>query len=301
MINLTIRQLEYFQAIVEYGSATEAARACHVSQAGLSSAIRQLEESLGVQLFVREKAKNLVLSNAGRRVNEEINKALAQLRSLENNAKNMGDTIGGDITIGCIHALSVTLLPSLAEYLQHEYPEMKLRVIEGDYVEIDASLRRGEVEAIIGYQEHLSADLVFSDIGTQPLYVIMPDGHELQDTEEVEPADLIGHPYILLDVPPMTHLVETLYRAAGDPAAPAFTTKSNETVRALVARGIGIAVSGIKPLGEQSVEGHRLVYRKLNFESGFRQITLARLPNGKTSRNLTIINQYLRKLVRTQA
>ncbi|OAV62662.1 LysR family transcriptional regulator [Enteractinococcus helveticum] len=299
MINLTIRQLEYFQAIVEHGSATEAARACHVSQAGLSSAIRQLEDSLGVQLFVREKAKNLVLSNAGRSVNETINKVLRQLRELENNAKNMGDTIGGEVTIGCLHALSVPLLPPLAQYLKDEYPEIELRVIEGNYVEIDASLRRGEVEAILGYQEYLSGDLVFTDIGTQPLYVIMPEGHELQDKEEIDPIDLSGHPYILLDMAPMTHLVERIYQSAGDDSPPALTTKSNETMRALVARGLGLAISGIKPYGDQSVEGHRMVHRRLNFETGFRQITLARLQSGKASRNLTLITDYLRKLIRT--
>lgn len=300
MINLTIRQLEYFQAIVEFGSATEAARASHVSQAGLSSAIRQLEDSLGVELFVREKAKNLVLSSAGRSVNEEINKVLRQLRELENNAKNMGDTIGGEVTIGCLHALSVPLLPSLAQYLKEEYPAVKLRVIEGDYVDIDASLRRGEVEAILGYQEYLSGDLVFSDIGTQPLYVIMPEGHELQAEEDIDPIDLVGHPYILLDVAPMRHLVERIYQSAGEQSAPALTTKSNETVRALVARGMGIAISGIKPYGNQSVEGHRLVHRRLNFESGFRQITLARLQSGRASRNLTLILDYLRTLVRSE-
>lgn len=298
MINLTLRQLEYFQAIVEFGSATEAARARHVSQAGLSSAIRQLEESLGVQLFVREKAKSLVLSSAGRNINDEVNKILRQLRELEKNAKNMGDVLGGDVTIGCIHALSMPLIPQLAKYLQDKHPEINLRMVEGDYVEIDASLRRGQVEAILGYQEYLSGDLAFSDIGTQPLYVIMPAGHELQSKNDIDPPDLVGHPYILLDVAPMTHLVQRIYEDAGENAPPAFTTKSNETLRALVAQGIGIAISGIRPHGGQSVEGHPIEYRRLNFESGFRQITLARLQSGRASRNLTVITNYLRKLVR---
>ena len=247
------------------------------------------------------KAKNLVLSNAGRNVNEAINKVLRQLRELETNAKNMGDTLGGELTIGCIHALSVPLLPPLGQYVNDKYPEIKLRIIEGSYIEIDASLRRGEVEAIIGYQEYLSGDLAFTDIGTQALYVIMPEGHQLQDKESIDPIDLLGHPHIQLDMAPMTHLVERIYRSVGDESEPVFTTKSNETVRALVARGLGIAISGIKPYGGQSVEGHRLVHRRLNLETGFRQITLAKLQSGKASRNLTLITDYLRRIVRTEA
>lgn len=300
MIDVTVRQLEYFQAIVEHGSATEAARACHVSQAGLSSSIRQLESALEVQLFVREQSKNLVLSNAGRQINEAVDKILRQLRELENTAKAVGKNIGGKITIGCLNALSVSLVPPLAEFLEKEHPDVHLRVIEGDYMEIDASLRRGEVEAILGYQEHLSADLVFSDVGTQPLYVVMPENHPLTKRSLIEPQELEGYASILLDVPPMTHLVERVYEVGGVKLSPTLTTKSNETLRALVAKGLGIAISGIKPHENQSVDGTPLEHRKLNFESGFRQVTLARLPSGKTTRNLALLVDFLRKLVRSQ-
>lgn len=301
MIDLTIRQLEYFQAIIEHGSATEAARESHVSQAGLSASIRQLEKTLGVQLFVRSKAKNMVPSSAGRNISEQVDKILRQIRALENEAKNQGDSLGGDITIGCLNALSISLLPPLAEFLQKEYPEINLRVVEGDYVEIDTALRRGEIEGILGYQEYLSADLVFSNIGRQPLYVIMPQGHSLEEYEIIEPDYLLGHPYILLDVSPMRHLVESIYEFAGEESEPVLTTRSNETVRALVARGLGIAVSGIKPYDYQSVDGIPLVHRPLNLNSDFRQITLARLQGNKHSQNLSLIIDFLRKSVRNSS
>lgn len=300
MISVTVRQLEYFQAIAEEGSATSAAKRLHVSQAGLSAAIRQMEAAVGVQLFVREKSKTLALSPAGRHISEQVDSILMQLRMLESSVKDVAVGSGGIVTLGCLNALSISLLPGLAEYIQTHHPDISLRVVEGTYSEIDGSLRRGEVDAILDYQEHLSADLTITSIGKQPMYVIMPKGHPLRDLDQIEPKDLAGFPYILLDVAPMVQLVASVFKAAGERLEPLIAVRSNETVRALVARGLGIAITSIRPYRHESVEGMPVEVRPLNFETGFRQISLGRIPEQRLTENLQIVVEYLRSFVRTE-
>lgn len=130
MISFTIRQLEYFQAVVETGSATAAARMCFVSQAGLSAGISQLENAVGDLLFRREKAKTLTLTPAGQAFAKAALRTLKDLQELEDSATTFRKVLSGTLQLGCFHSLSPLLLPHLAEQFSKHHPHVNLQFLE---------------------------------------------------------------------------------------------------------------------------------------------------------------------------
>ncbi len=297
MIRMTIRQLEYFQAVMETGSATAAAKLCHVSQAGLSSGILQLESALNVQLFARQKSRNLTLTPAGRAFSVSVQSVLQQLQDLEDGAATFGRSVSGTLRLGCFESLSPTLLPQLAGYFTREYPAVTLRFLEGHPRAIEADLRAGRCEGILIYKQHVSSDLISHSLGSHPLYVALPVDHDLAGEESINLDDLAAYPYVLLDQEPIGTLVTNLLRSHGIQSEPLLTSRSIETIRSAVARGLGFTVTGVRPPHDLSFDGLPIAYRPLSEGGQVREIVLCTMPGAPLSRRLSAALEYCRELI----
>lgn len=297
MINLTIRQLEYFRAVVETGSATAAARECHVSQAGLSAGIAQLERTLGVELFVRQKSRSLGLTPAGRAMREKIWTVLDQLQELQMGAKSFGQEIGGTLRLGCFDTLSPMMIPALARYLLTEHPNIRMRFFEGEPTKIEEDLRAGKVEGIVVYTEHVSQDLEHHFLGSHPLYIALPPSHELVEKDTISLKDLTSFPYVLLDQEPIATLIVNSLRRNGVTSDPILTSRNIDTVRSFVADGIGFAITGVRPPRDTSFDGRPIIYRPIEGGSISRDIVLCTNANTHLSQRLRVSMDFFRNLL----
>src|SRR5699024_6387349 len=106
MSRITLRQLEYFVGICETGSMTAASRQIHVSQSAISMALSDLEDALGVQLFIR-RARGLTITQSGRQLLSEARRLLASVDDLQNNASDLSNALSGRLAIGCYSTLSI--------------------------------------------------------------------------------------------------------------------------------------------------------------------------------------------------
>lgn len=297
MIRFTIRQLEYFQAVVETGSATAAAAACHVSQAALSSGIVQLETAVGVKLFVRQKSRNLSLTPAGRAFGSSVQALLQQLQELEAGASSFGQEVSGLLRLGCFDTLSPLMLPSMAKHFGVSHPKVTLRFFEGSPEDVETDLRAGRCEGIIIYKEHVSADLEHHRLGTHPLYVALPADHWLANEVEIKLEDLIGEPYVLLDQAPISTLITKMLHDHGIDTLPLLTSRSIETIRSFVAHGLGFTITGVRPPSDTSFEGLPIVFKPLDQGSEQREIVLCTMPGYPVSRRLQVAIDYWRVMV----
>ena len=297
MIRMTIRQLEYFEAVVETGSATAAAKVCHVSQAGLSSGILQLETALNVQLFVRQKSRNLTLTPAGRAFGKSVQSVLQQLQELEDGAASFGRSVSGILRLGCFESLSPTLLPQLASYFVKEHPQVTLRFLEGHPRAIEDDLRAGRCEGILIYKQHVSSDLISHTLGSHPLYVALPVDHDLVNEESIDLEQLAAYPHVLLDQEPIGTLVTNLLRNHGIESEPILTSRSIETIRSAVAHGLGFTVTGVRPPHDLSFDGLPIAYRPLAGGGQVREIVLCTMPGAPMSRRLSVALERCRALV----
>ena len=144
---VTLRQLRYFQAVVEHGSFSRAAESVHVSQPALSNQIRELEATLGAPLFERE-SRGLSLTVLGRQAHEQTLRILDEVLVLETLAKRFG---AGPfrIAVGLVSNLAPYLLAGLLDRLRASASRVELDVLEARSKDLVDGLLGGRLDAAI--------------------------------------------------------------------------------------------------------------------------------------------------------
>ena len=144
---VTLRQLRYFQALVEHGSFSRAAESVHVSQPALSLQIRELEAGLGGPLVERE-SRGIQLTRLGREAHEQTLRILDETLLLETMGKRFEE---GPLrfSVGILSTLAPYLLPGLLERLQESSPRVELNVLEGAGQDLVAHLLASRLDAAI--------------------------------------------------------------------------------------------------------------------------------------------------------
>ena len=144
---VTLRQLRYFQALVEHGSFSRAAESVFVSQPALSLQIRELEAALGGPLVERE-SRGVLLTRLGRQVHEQTLRVLDETLLLETMGKQYEE---GSVRVaaGIISSLAPYLLPGLLERLKEASPRVDLDVLEASGQDLVAALLAGRLDAAI--------------------------------------------------------------------------------------------------------------------------------------------------------
>ena len=144
----TTKQLRYFVALEQYGHFGKAAEACFVSQPAFSVAIRELENTLNIQLVDRTN-KNVTVTSLGRDIATQARQVLRDLEELVDIAQGNQQPLTGQLKLGVIPTIAPFLLPRLLPALRKSYPELKLYLKEDLTERVYASLMDGELDIIL--------------------------------------------------------------------------------------------------------------------------------------------------------
>ena len=179
---MTIRQLEYFCAVVEEKSVSAAARRLHVAQPPISRQIALLEQELGVVLF-RRGNKGMLLTEAGESLYQQGKAYVSDMEHLAERVRSLGSGIQGVVRVGLLYSTAPYALPFLRAY--HDvYPQVDLYIRLGSPQDLIADLNRGSLHALflrgsagetIGLRERI--------LGEDHLKLIM--------TESTDPAPML--------------------------------------------------------------------------------------------------------------
>lgn len=150
------------------------------------------------------------------------------------------------------------------------------------------------------YKHHLAQDLICFPLGMHPLYVALHPDHPFAERDDLELQELADEPYVLLDQEPIsTNVVNTLRRNSIT-SPPRLTSRSIETIRSFVARGLGFALIGVRPPNDRSREGLPIVFKKLHEQEHVSEIVLCIMPEDSASRRVEVsissLEEYLKKL-----
>ncbi|MFB7941842.1 LysR substrate-binding domain-containing protein [Streptomyces sp. NPDC056049] len=261
---ISLRRLHAFVACAEAGTMTGAARRLFVSQGAVSVAIAQLEREVGVQLLLRSKAKGLTLTEAGRLLLPEARSLLARADELQAEMRDLGLAPSGRLVIGCFSTIAPFFLPRVLEEFQAAHPQVTLDFVEGSLTELQRRLREGECEVAVVYGVDIQAGIDYDTLYTTRPYVLLPAAHPLVAKAEIRLADLGDHDMVALDVPPSLRYFNEVLSSAGVSPRIRHRTESFETVRSLVARGVGYSLLIQRPFADVSYEGRGLVTRTIS-------------------------------------
>ncbi len=143
---MKLRQLEYFCAVAEAKSISAAARELHVAQPPISRQIAQLEEELGVRLFLRG-SKGMTLTDAGLSLYRQSRQIFQDLRRVEDSVRSAGAGLSGRLKLGVIYSAVPYALRYVDRY-HKAYPQVELFIRLGSPQELIESLARGELHAL---------------------------------------------------------------------------------------------------------------------------------------------------------
>ena len=129
MIQMTLRQLRYFDALARHGHFGRAAEACSISQPALSMQIKEMEEILGGVLLERS-ARQVRLTKFGEEIVQRVRDILRSVDELGDFARASRDRLAGRLRIGMIPTIAPYLLPKVIENLARMHPELDIHVRE---------------------------------------------------------------------------------------------------------------------------------------------------------------------------
>jgi LysR family hca operon transcriptional activator len=194
-VEMELRHLRYFVAVVEAGSLTVAARKLHTSQPSLSRQIRDLEDEVGAQLLTR-RARGIELTPAGRAFLEHARVALAQVAGAAEAARRIAHPAKPCFTIGFLTGHELTWMPEALQILRDELPNIDVTISSQYSPQLANALLKGTVDAAFLRRERGVPELAFRPIVKEPLVVILPSDHRLAALKAINPRDLVGETFV---------------------------------------------------------------------------------------------------------
>ncbi|KRC15932.1 MULTISPECIES: LysR substrate-binding domain-containing protein [unclassified Acidovorax] len=272
MINISLRQLEYFVAAAQHGGAARAAHALCVSQPSISKAIADLEALWNEALFVRRHARGLDLTAAGRLRQREAQVLLEKARALEGPRR---EEEAGLLRVGCLSTLAPRYLPEILVRMRAKHPQVEIEMHEADTETLVQMLERGALDTALLYDLGLARAVRLEAVTSFAPYALLPAGHALATRSSLQLSTLAQEPFILINLPHSREYFLSLFRQAGVTPRIAHQTPSIEMVRSLVANGLGVSVLTTRPVRDWSYDGKRLACRRLRGPLAAQSVVLA--------------------------
>lgn len=299
-VDFTLVQLRYFVIAAECGSMTAAADNLRIAQSAVSSAITNLEHELRVQLFIRHRARGLTLTSAGERLLHQARDLLTRARDVEAEARGSGGSLTGPVAIGCFVTLAPYYLPALFAACDSRWPGIELNVVEAEAEHLHQSLRTGGIDFALTYDlgAPTDADLRRETIDQAPAYVIVPASHRLANRTAVDLADLAPDPMVLLDLPYSRDYFSAIVAASGTAPDVRYRSQSYETVRSLVAQGLGYSILNQRPWTSQTYGGGEVVALDLHGEGPPLEVTITVVDGVRQTARAQAVMDLLRTTLR---
>lgn len=245
---MTLTELKYIVAVARERHFGRAAESCFVSQPTLSVAIRKLEEELGVVLFERG-GSEVGITPIGERIVAQAQKILEETAHLREIARQGHDPLSGPLRVGVIYTIGPYLLPQLMPILIERAPQMPLLLQENFTHRLLELLRQGELDCAIMALPLPETGLAVHPLYDEPFVVAVPKNHPWASRSAVSSTELKAETMLLLGTghcfrDQVLEVCPELSRfsPSSEGIQRTFEGSSLETIRHMVAAGIGITV-----------------------------------------------------------
>jgi LysR family transcriptional regulator, hydrogen peroxide-inducible genes activator len=247
---MTLTELRYIVAVAREKHFGRASESCFVSQPTLSVAIKKLEEELGVQIFERGSTE-VSVTLLGEQIVEQAQRVLEQSNLIREIAKQGKDPLDGPLTLGVIYTIGPYLLPELVRQVIEDVPQMPLILQENFTVKLLEQLRQGSIDVAILAEPFNDSGLVTWALYDEPFVITVPTNHAWASRDHVSSSELKDQTMLLLGSGHCfrDNVVEICPEYSRFSAGTqhgvlqrSFEGSSLETIRHMVASGIGITV-----------------------------------------------------------
>ena len=257
---------------------TEVAAALFTSQSGVSKHIKDLEDELGVELFVRRGKRLLGLTEPGKELAVIVERMLLDARNIKRLAEQFSNSEQGRLTVATTHTQARYALPQVVARFKAAYPRVHLVLHQGSPAEIVSMLQSGEADIGIATEALDSVE----PFVTFPFYdwhhaVVVPEGHPLAAVQPLTLEALAEHPLITYHEGYTGRArIDATFAQAGLSPDIVMSALDADVIKTYVQVGLGVGIVAAMAVDAQRDPGLRLLPAEHLFSANTTRIALRR-------------------------
>jgi DNA-binding transcriptional LysR family regulator len=258
-VSFSLKQIQYFLATAEASQVSQAAIDLNVSQSAITTALKGLEQRLGVQLFERH-AHGVSLTQAGQQFLQHARSIHAAVDEALRSPQQYQLNVSGEMSVAVTYTVAGYFLPQHVVRFSRRYPGVTLKLHEATRDEIEEGIISNRFQ--LGVM--LTSNLVNQDdIDCETLFrsrrrLWLASNHELLERQGVSLKDVAEQPYIMLTVDEASNTAHRYWNKTPFSPRVIFATSSVEAVRSMVAMGMGVTILSDMVYRPWSLEGRRI-------------------------------------------
>ena len=242
---MNLQQLRYLCAVVDHGlNVSVAADALFTSQPGISKQIRQLEDELGVPIFIRQGKRLAALTAGGEVIVATARRALQELNNLKRVGAEFKSEDTGSLAIATTHTQARYVLPPVLKRFAERYPKVRLLLHQGNPAQVAEQTQRADVD--VGIATEALAD--FPGLVSLPCYtwnrcVLVPKGHPLGKVRPLTLEALARYPIVTYDFSfTGRSQINAAFAARGLEPNVVLTALDSDVIKTYVELGFGVGI-----------------------------------------------------------
>lgn len=259
---LNPRQIEAFRATIVTGGVSAAARALNVSQPAVTRLIHGLQDSLGLELFVK-RGTRLVPTNEALSLYREVERQFVGLERIQTAANNLRERRSGTLRVAALPAFNVGFLPRIVGRHLQERPGLDVAVYGSISSQVADWVASGFCE--IGFAQ---LPLDFPNLDVEPLpqiaaVAVVPQAHPLARKAVLGPEDFAGQAFVSLEqTTQLRYRIDALFASRRIARKVRIETPLSMIACALVSTGAGISI--VDPFTAAEYDGRGVVVRRFS-------------------------------------
>lgn len=243
---MELRHLRCFLAVAEELHFARAAERLHIEQSPLSRAIKELEEDLGEQLFVRT-SRSTRLTRAGRLFLEHVPRVFTSLQQARDSVKAAANGFHGQLRVALSDGITPLRLPALLALCRQEEPEVEIRLFEVPLSQQLKGLQDDLYDVGFAQADEVGDGIAAEAVWSDPLMVAVPARHPLLKYKRIPLDEVLRYPLVLCDPQACeghARQVERVLRRSDMEPLIAERVASCDLMMALVSAGFALGLAG---------------------------------------------------------
>ncbi|MCX3059363.1 LysR family transcriptional regulator [Streptomyces beihaiensis] len=242
VVRLLAPRLAYFAGVARTEHVTRAAQEMQVPQSTLSRAMVRLERDLRVDLFARH-GRTVSLTPAGRTFLASVERALGEVAKAAESVRADADPGSGKVAFGFLHTMGTETVPGLLRAFRADHPRIRFSLVQNYGEAMLERLRAGELDLCLTSPVPAAPDLVARRLDEQRLRLVVPEDHRLAGRKRIRLEETADESFVTLEPGyGLRRITDDLCARAGFRPRIAFEGEEAETLRGLVAAGLGVAL-----------------------------------------------------------
>jgi DNA-binding transcriptional LysR family regulator len=298
-VTFSLRQIRYFVAAAEGGQVSRAAIELNVSQSAVTTAIRQLEETLGITLLARS-STGVTITSDGEQFLRHAREILATVDQALHFQRRSSQHVVGRIRVGVTYTVAGYFLAPLLARFNRVYPDITVLLEEGTKKNIERAVTKGayDLGLMVTQHKHDQAEsqrLIYKTLYRSSRRLWLSANHPLLGTDTVSFKDVAKVPYIALTVDGAWDFAQRYWESLPYRPNVVFRTSSVEAIRTMVASGMGVTILSDMIYRPWSLEGDRIETRDITEGVPTVDVSIASAANGKLSAPARTFSTFLQR------